>query len=98
MESLQEIPQDIRGHSDTVPSPMPTQKTSLRITLFRVEKTKWSSSAKQHRLCLSEFVRWTVNTKVRIPTLDLAAKLEKRKPEQLSIIDMTGYDAQCAMF
>lgn len=98
MESLQQIPQDIRGHSDKVTSPMSAHKTSLRITLFKVEKTKWSDSAKRHRLCLSEFVRWTVNTKVRIPTLDLAAKLEKRKPEQLSIIDMTDYDAQYAMF
>jgi hypothetical protein len=43
-----------------------------------MEKTKWKSAAKKHRLRLSEFVRWTVNTKVRIPTTDLSAKLEKR--------------------
>ncbi|MBU0459110.1 hypothetical protein KJ652_02055 [Patescibacteria group bacterium] len=77
---------------------MPTAKTTLRLTLFKVEKTKWKSAAKRHRLRLSEFVRWTVNTKVRIPTIDLAKKLEKKKPEQMCILDATGYDAQRAMF
>tara|TARA_Y100000310_G_C20096481_1_gene540727 strand:+ start:128 stop:361 length:234 start_codon:yes stop_codon:yes gene_type:complete len=77
---------------------MPVQKTSLRVTLFKVEKTKWKAVAKRHRLCISEFVRWTVNTKVRIPTMDLAAKLEKKKPEQMCIIDATNYDAQSSMF
>ncbi|PIR53502.1 hypothetical protein COU76_00805 [Candidatus Peregrinibacteria bacterium CG10_big_fil_rev_8_21_14_0_10_49_10] len=74
------------------------QKTRLRLTLFKVEKTKWKAIAKRHRLHVSEFVRWTVNTKCRIPTVDLAGKLEKRKPEQLCIIDATHYDAQQAMF
>ena len=69
---------------------MPTAKTTLRLTLFKVEKTKWKAAAKRHRLRLSEFVRWTVNTKVRIPTIDLA--------EKLSIIDVTKYDAQTSMF
>ncbi|MBT4367048.1 hypothetical protein HOD24_01525 [Candidatus Peregrinibacteria bacterium] len=77
---------------------MPSQKTTLRLTLFRSEKTKWNASAKRHRLRLSEFVRWTVNTKVRIPTVDLAKKLEKKKPEQMCIIDTTNYDAQCSLF
>ncbi len=77
---------------------MPTAKTTLRLTLFKVEKTKWKAAAKRHRLRLSEFVRWTVNTKVRIPTIDLAEKLEKKRPEQMSIIDVTKYDAQTSMF
>lgn len=79
-------------------SPMPVQKTSLRLTVFKVEKTKWKVVAKRHRLCLSEFVRWTVNTRCKIPTLDLAGKLEKKKPEQMCIIDVTNYDAQSSMF
>ncbi|MDA1208403.1 MAG: hypothetical protein O2904_00015 [bacterium] len=77
---------------------MSAQKTSLRLTLFKVEKTKWKFEAKRHRLCLSEFVRWTVNTKVRIPTLDLVSKLEKKRPEQMCIVDATNYDAQQTMF
>ena len=77
---------------------MPTAKTTLRLTLFKVENTKWKAAAKRHRLWLSEFVRWTVNTKVRIPTIDLAEKLEKKRPEQMSIIDVTKYDAQTSMF
>ncbi len=82
----------------TVRGPMPVQKTTLRLTLFKVEKTKWHAVAKRNRLCLSEFVRWTVNTRVGISTVDLAQKLEKKKPEQMSIIDVTNYDAQRAMF
>ena len=77
---------------------MPTAKTSLRISLFKIEKTKWKAAAKRHRLGISDFVRWTVNTKVRIPTVDLAKKLEKKLPEQMSIIDATKYDAQFRMF
>ncbi len=77
---------------------MPVQKTSLRLTVLKMEKTKWKAAASRYQLCLSHFVRWTVNTKVRIPTLDLAKKLEKKMPEQMCIIDVTNYDAQCAMF
>jgi hypothetical protein len=77
---------------------MPVQKTTLRLTLFKVEKTKWHAVAKRHKLCLSEFVRWTVNTKVGISTVDLAHKLEKKKPEQMCIIDVTNYDVQRTMF
>ena len=77
---------------------MPVQKTSLRLTVLKVEKTKWKGAADRYHLCLSHFVRWTVNTKVGISTLDLAKKLDKKKPEQMCIIDVTNYDAQCAMF
>lgn len=77
---------------------MLVQKTTLRLTLFKVEKTKWKAAARRHRLSLSNFIRWTVNTRLRIPTVDLAGKLEKRRPEQMSIIDATNYDAQQAMF
>jgi hypothetical protein len=76
---------------------MSVQKTTLRLTLFRVEKTKWKNAANKHKLRLSEFVRWTVNTKVGISTEDLAHKLEKKQPEQMRI-DVTDYDAQRAMF
>ena len=84
--------------ADTMSTPMPTAKTTLRLTLFKVEKTKWKAAAKRHRLGIGDFVRWTVNTRVRIPTIDLAKKLEKRRPEQMSIIDATKYDAQRSMF
>jgi len=98
VDYLQDILRAPREKIDKVVGLMPTQKTSLRLTVFKVEKTKWKAVASRHRLRLSEFVRWTVNTKVRIPTLDLAKKLEKKKPEQMCIIDVTNYDAQCSMF
>lgn len=55
--------------------------------LYQTEKTQWKHAAKRHRLCLSEFIRLTMNAKLKIPTEDLASKLEKRDPGQLSILD-----------
>lgn len=69
---------------------MPTMKTSMWLSLYSVEKTKWSHAAKRHKLCLSDFIRFTMNAKLKIPTEDLIPKLEKRDTGQMSLLDVCG--------
>jgi len=67
---------------------MPTRKTSLRLSLYSVEKTKWSHAAKRGGLCLSDFIRLSINARLKIPTEDLIPKLEKKDASQTSILDL----------
>jgi len=67
---------------------MPMVKTSMWLTLYSVEKTKWKKVAKRHGLCLSDFIRFTMNAKVKMPSEDLVEKMEKKLPEQISMLEM----------
>lgn len=61
-------------------------KKEVRLTVFQVEKTKWQTEAKKHKLRLSHFVRLIVNGKLRIPTEDLVKKVERKHPDQMSFL------------
>jgi hypothetical protein len=86
-----DFPQDLLRapweRADRVSRPMPTRKTSMWLSLYSVEKTKWKHAAKRSGLCLSDFIRLTVNAKLKIPTEDLIPKLEKKDSSQTSILD-----------
>lgn len=60
------------------------------LSLYSVEKTQWAHAAKRNGLCLSDFIRLTMNAKLKIPTEDLVPKLEKRDNRQTSILDFCG--------
>ncbi|MEK7137230.1 MAG: hypothetical protein AAB853_03005 [Patescibacteria group bacterium] len=71
---------------------MPKMKSSVRLTVFKVEKTRWMHEAKKMKITLSQFVRMTMNTKLHIPTNDLARKIDCKSKEQMSIYDGGCYE------
>ena len=66
---------------------MPRIKSSFRLSLFKTEKTKWKKASKRHKMTLSQFIRMVMNSRLHIPTNDLAKKTECRNDEQMSIYD-----------
>ncbi len=76
--------------STRITCPMPTKKTNMWMVVYSSEKTKWTRAAKRRGLCLSDFIRMTMNAQLRIPTEDLVAKLEQKLPEQTSILDLVS--------
>ena len=65
---------------------MTLQKSEVRLIVFRSEKGRWQQEAKKHKLQLSQFVRMIVNAKLKIPTEDLVKRVERPKPEQMSMV------------
>jgi hypothetical protein len=65
---------------------MSRPKSEIRLVVFRSEKTRWREEAKKYKLRLSQYVRMVVNGKLQIPSEDLARKLERPRPEQMSIL------------
>ena len=77
-----------RTRAGRVSGLMAKRKTSMWLSLYSVEKTQWSHAAKRNKLCLSDFIRLTMNAKLKISTEDLVPKLEKRDSRQMSILDV----------
>ncbi|MDD5042019.1 MAG: hypothetical protein PHX87_06560 [Candidatus Peribacteraceae bacterium] len=85
---------------------MTPAKVCVRLALFPSERTRWQAEAKKFKMRLAQFVRMTVNAKLKIPTEDLVKKVERPKPEQMSLMEMmqpcerdtAGTELRCLSF
>ena len=86
-----DLPKDIKifllTHRVTMATLMPKVQSSLRLTLYKMEKTQWRNEAKKLKVTLSQFVRMVMNARLHICTDDLVKKLDCKKSEQTSIYD-----------